>query len=99
MKGVAAIPEALVGSVMVAVPLLNVPEVPAEGAVKTTLAPATGLPEASFTVTASAVAKAVLTVVDCGVVPVFAVSDAADPAVFVIAKVTVGKPAAAAVTL
>ncbi len=94
-----AIPAALVGSVIVAVPLLNRPEGPVDGAVKTTLIPEIGLPDPSFTVTANALVKDVLTLADCGVTPVFAVIAAAEPAKLVNEKVTAVKPDAAAVTL
>jgi hypothetical protein len=53
---------------------------------------------ASFTVTANAFAKAVLTVADCGAVPAFDVIVDAAPAVFVRVKLTVIRPVAAAVT-
>src|SRR5882724_11493970 len=59
------------------------------GAVNVTFTPETGLLPASFTVTASALAKAVLIVADCGVVPEFAVIVVAAPAVFVSEKFTV----------
>ncbi len=98
MNGAAAMPEAFVGTVMLAELLLNVPDAPLAGAVKTTFVPATGLPALSVTVTPSAWAKAVLKAADCGVAPVFAVINAAGPAVFVREKVTV-KLAATAATL
>ena len=44
-------------------------------------------------------AKAVLTVADCGVVPAFAVIEEAAPAVLVSEKLTVVSPVAAAVTV
>jgi hypothetical protein len=54
--------------------LLKVPLAPVNGgAVNVTLAPLIATPFASFTVTARALAKAVLTIADCGVVPAFAV--------------------------
>jgi hypothetical protein len=84
---------------MVAVLLLKVPDAPVPGAVNVTLTLGTGLFPASFTVTASALAKAVLMVADCGVVPVFAVIVAGAPTVFVSEKFTVVKPVAAAVTV
>src|SRR5438477_7106083 len=49
------------------------PDAPDPGATNVTFTPETGLLPASFTVTASAFAKAVLIVADCGVVPAFAV--------------------------
>jgi hypothetical protein len=84
---------------MVAVLLLNTPDGPLPGAVKVTFTPAIGLLPASLTVTASALAKAVLTVADCGVVPALAVMDTAVAAVFVSEKFTVVRPVAAAVTV
>ena len=99
VNGAEATPEALVATVIVAVLLLNVPEAPAPGAVKVTLTPATGLLPASFTVTANALANAVLIVADCGVVLGLAAIIPGAPVVLVSAKLTVVKPAAAAVTL
>ena len=77
VNGADATPEAFVATVMVAVPLLKVPDAPEPGAVNITLTPDTGLLPASLTVTARALAKAVLTDADCGVVPVFAVIEEA----------------------
>jgi hypothetical protein len=94
-----ATPEAFVATTIVAVLLLNLPEAPDPGAVNVTFTPETGLLPASFTVTARAFAKAVLMVADCGVVPAFAVMEAAAPAVFVSEKFTVVRPVAAAVTV
>jgi len=94
-----ATPEAFVATMMVAVLLLNTPEAPEPGAVNVTFIPGTGLLPASFTVTASALAKAVLMVADCGVVPAFAVIEPAAPAVFVSMKFTVVRPAEAAETV
>jgi hypothetical protein len=85
--------------VIVAVLLLKTPDGPEPGAVNVTFTPGTGLLPASFTVTANALAKAALMVADCGVVPAFAVIDPAVPAVFVSEKLTVVKPAEAAVTV
>jgi hypothetical protein len=99
VNGAEATPDALVATVIVAVLLLNTPDAPLPGAVNVTFTPATGLLPASFTVTASALANAVLIVVDCGVVPAFAVIVVPLPAVLVSAKFTVGKPVAAAVTV
>jgi len=79
--------------------LLKVPDAPDPGAVKVTFTPDTGLLLASLTVTASAFAKAVLMVADCGVVPAFAVMVLAAPAVLVSEKLTVVRPEAAAVTV
>src|SRR4029077_19488508 len=73
VNGADATPDAFVATTIVAVLLLNTPEAPDPGAVNVTFTPETGLLPASFTVTASALAKAVLTVADCGVVPAFAV--------------------------
>ena len=64
-----------------------------------TFTPDTGLLPASCTVTASALANAVLMVADCGVVPAFAVIEVALPAVLVSEKLTVVRPVAAAVTV
>jgi hypothetical protein len=79
--------------------LLNAPEAPEPGAVNVTFTPDTGLLPASFTVTARALAKAVLIVADCGVVPAFAVIDPAAPVRLVSEKFTVVTPVAAAVTV
>src|SRR6266436_3477203 len=99
VNGAAAIPDAFVTTVIVAVLLLNTPEAPAPGAVNVTFTPETGLLPASFTVTASALAKAVLMAADCGVVPAFAVIVVGGAAVFVSEKFTVVRPVAAAVTV
>jgi len=97
VKGAEAMPDAFVATVMVAVLLLNLPDAPDPGAVNVTFTPETGLLPASLMVTASAFAKAVLMVADCGVVPAFAVMVEAAPAVFVSEKLTVVRPDAAAV--
>jgi thiamine transporter ThiT len=99
VNGAEATPEAFVATVIVAVLLLNLPEAPEPGAVNVTFTPDTGLLPASFTVTASGLAKAVFMVADCGVVPAFAVMEAAAPALLVSEKFTVVKPVAAAVTV
>ena len=99
VNGADATPDAFVATVIVAVLLPNTPDAPLPGAVNVTFTPATGLFPASRTVTASALAKAVLTTADCGVVPAFAVIDVADPVVFVSEKFTVVSPVAAAVTV
>jgi hypothetical protein len=99
VNGAEATPEALVATVMVAVLLLNTPDAPEPGAVNVTFTPETGLLPASFTVTASGLAKAVLMAADCGVVPAFAVIDEAAPALLVSEKFTVVRPVAAAVTV
>src|SRR5882672_9802191 len=80
VNGADATPNPFVATVMAAVLLLNTPDAPDPGAVNVTFTPETGLLPASFTVTASALAKAVLIVADCGVVPAFAVMlDAVPP--------------------
>ena len=91
-------PDAFVGTVMVAVELLNRPEAPDPGAVNVTVTPDNGVLPASFTVTAKAFVNAVLIAADCGVVPAFAVIVDAAPAVLVSEKLTVVSPLAAAVT-
>jgi len=91
--------DAFVATVIVVVLLLNTPDAPVPGAVNATFTPETGLLPASFTVTASAFAKAVLIVADCSVVPAFAVIVEGAPAVFVSEKFTVVSPVAAAVTV
>jgi len=83
VNGADATPNPFVATVIVAVLLLKTPDAPDPGAVNVTFTPETGLLPASFTVTASALAKAVLIVADCGVVPEFAVIVVAAPAVFV----------------
>jgi hypothetical protein len=92
-------PDALVDIVIVLLLLLKAPDAPDPGAAKTTFAPDIGLLKASFMVTASGFAKAVLTVADCGVEPATAVIDAAAPAKFVNVKFTLVRPAADAVTV
>jgi hypothetical protein len=100
VNGAAATPDAFVATVIVAVLLLNTPEAPEPGAVNVTFTPATGLLPASFIVTARALAKAVLIVADCGVVPAFAVIVVAVPALFVSEKfAAVTTPETAAATL
>jgi len=99
VNGADATPDAFVATTMVAVLLLNLPDAPVPGAVNVTFTPAIGLLLASFTVTASALAKAVLIVADWGVVPTFAVMEAAGPARLVSEKLTVVSPAAEAVTV
>jgi hypothetical protein len=99
VNGAEATPDAFVATVMVAVLLLNLPDAPDPGAVNVTFTPETGLLPASFTVTPRALAKAVLMVADCGVVPAFAVMEAAAPALLVSEKFTVVRPVAAAVTV
>jgi hypothetical protein len=99
VNGALATPLEFVVTVIVAVLLLNFPLAPVPGAVNVTLTPEMGLFEESFTVTARALAKTVLTVADCGVVPAFAVIVLAAPAVLVRLKFTVVSPEAAADTL
>jgi hypothetical protein len=99
VNGADATPDAFVATVMVAVLLLNNPDAPEPGAMNVTFTPETGLLPASFTVTASAFANAVLIVADCGVVPAFAVIVVAAPTVFVSEKFTVANPVTAAVTV
>src|SRR5260370_1302420 len=79
VNGADATPEPFVATMIVAVLLLNTPDAPEPGAVNVTFTPLTGLFPASFTVTASALANAVLIVADCGVVPAFAVMVGAPP--------------------
>ena len=97
--GADATPKALVATVIVVVELLKRPLAPLPGAVKITFTPKMGLLPTSFTVTARAFVSAVLTVVDCGVVPGLAVMLLAAPAVLVREKFTVVRPEAAAVTV
>jgi len=99
VNGTEATPEAFVATVIVAVLLLNLPDAPDPGAVNVTFTPETGLLLASVTVTANALAKAVLTAADCGVDPAFVVITTAAPAVLVREKFTVVRPVAAAVTV
>ncbi len=75
--------------------MLKVPDAPVAGALKTTFVPDTGLPNASFTVTASRLAKAVFMLADCKAVPAFGAMDAADPARFVSEKDALRFPEAA----
>src|SRR2546430_2760943 len=84
---------------IVAALLLNTPEAPGPGAVNVTFTPEAGWLPPSFTRAASAFAKAVLIVADCGVVPAFAVIVVAAPTVFVSEKFTGVNPVAAAVTV
>ncbi len=72
-NGVEAMPAELVTTVTGLVKLLKVPEAPVAGAVKTTLMPDNGLPEVSFTVTASGLAKTYPAIMLCGVLPGLAV--------------------------
>jgi hypothetical protein len=94
-----ATPDAFVAAVIVIVLLLNTPDAPDAGAVNVTFTPGTTLPPASFTVTANAFGKALLTVADCGVVPALAAIVEAAPGLFVSEKLTVVRPVAVAVTV
>ena len=76
-------PEALVVTVIALMALLNVPDAPDSGAANVTLTPLTVFPAASFTVTESAVPKAVLMAADWGEVP--------EPAVMLAGTWTAGK--------
>lgn len=76
VKAAVATPDALVGKVIVLVPLLNVPDTPLDGAVKTTFVPGMPLPDSVVKVTASAMAKGEFSLADCGVLPAFAVNAA-----------------------
>ena len=82
--GAVAIPLVFVLTTAVA-PVVNVALTPLVGAMKVTGVPTTILPNASFTIACSAVAKAVFTNAFCGV-PAVAVTVAAVPAVFVTLK-------------
>jgi hypothetical protein len=96
--GAVATPLALVTAVAVA-PLENMALAPLAGALNVTVTPFTGLLLLSFTVTCSAVANAVLTVVLCGAPPV-AEMLAAGPAVLVRLKLAdVVTPATLALTV
>ena len=75
----------------------NAADAPDPGALNVTVTPDNGLLPASFTVTARAVAKAVLTIAVCGVVPEFGVIVDGAPAVFVSEKL-VESPSEIAVT-
>jgi hypothetical protein len=59
-----ALPDAFVTTVMAAAPLLNVPEAPDAGAVNVTLTPGSGFRNASLTMTANGLGKAVLAAAD-----------------------------------
>jgi hypothetical protein len=98
-KGAEAIPDALLTTVIVVVALPNKPEGPEDGAVNVTFMPGTGLLPASRSVTAGALAKAVLMMALCGVVPAFTVIEVGVLEVFVREKLTVARPADAAVTV
>ena len=92
-----ATPLAFVSTVFT--PPANVPLAPVPGAVNVTVTPETGLPPETFTVATSGAAKAVLTVVLCGV-PLVAVMLAGALAVLVREKLAVpGTPVTDAVTV
>ena len=97
-SGTDATPDPLVAAVIVAVPLLNRTDAPTPGAVNETLTPDNALLPASFTVTATAFAKAVLMAALCGVVPALAVIADGAPTAFVREKL-VESPLVAAVTM
>jgi hypothetical protein len=99
VNGAEATPDAFVATVMVVVELLNNPLAPLLGAVNITFTPGTGLLMESRIVTASGFANAVLMFADCGVVPAFAVIEAAAPTRLLSVKFTVVSPDAAAVTV
>ena len=88
----------MVGTVIVVALLLNMPDAPLAGAVNVTFTPGTALLPASLIVTASALAKAVLSAALCGVAPALGVIAAAGPTEFVREKLTGERPAAAALT-
>ncbi len=88
VNGADAMPEELVVTVVVIELLPNRPDAPDDGAVNVTLVPDTGLFPTSFTVTESAVAKAVLMAAECGVAPAFAVIEDGAPAVLLSEKFT-----------
>src|SRR5436309_15605427 len=83
---------------IVVLALPNKPEAPEPGAVNVTFMPGTGLLPASRSVTAGALAKAVLMMALCGVVAAFADIDVGVLAVLVNEKLTVVRPVEAAVT-
>ena len=94
-----ATPLTLVTATFTFSPPMNVPLALLTGAVNVTVTPLTALPPASFTIACSGVAKAMLTVVLCGVPPV-AVIVAGAVAVFVSEKLAgVATPATLAVTV
>ena len=98
VNGADAMPEALVATVIVAVPLVNTPDAPMPGAVNVTFTPGTGLLSGSLTVTASAFAKPVPIDALCGVVPEFAVIVEGAPTVFVSEKLMGARPVEVAAT-
>ena len=101
VNGAAATPEAFIAAAIVAVLLREQARGtrPVQRAVNVTMTPATGLLVASRTVTAGALANAVLITVDCGVVPALAVIVDGEPAVLVSAKLTVVSPVRLPVTV
>ena len=99
MIGALAMPFALVPTTNVVLVPKSLPLAPVLGVAKVTFTPGTGLLDASSTVTASAFANAVFTVVVCGVVPAFAVIVLAAPAVLVRLKLAAVRPAEVADTV
>jgi hypothetical protein len=95
VNGAKATPDALVATVIVVVALLKKPLAPDPGAVNVTLIPGSGALLEFLTVTANAVAKAVLIAADCGDVPGFAVMEAGPADVFVNEKLVLRTPVAA----
>src|SRR5262249_38119069 len=96
--GEAAIPEALVFTIMELEPL-NDALAPVDGAVKVTATPAIGFDNASVTFACNALPNAVPTVALCGL-PACTVTDCAEPALLVKLKLAgVATPATEAVTL
>ena len=92
-----ATPDAFV--VAVSPPAAKVPLAPLPGVVNVTVTPLTGLPPASFTITASGAANALLIGTICGV-PLVAVVLAGGPSVFVSEKFAVAvTPATLALTV
>ena len=92
-------PDAFVATMMLVAALLNLPEAPDAGAVNVTFTPGSGPPLASRTVTAGALAKAVLTAACCGVVPGLTALEAGGPPVFDRLKLAVPPVAAVATTV
>jgi hypothetical protein len=95
VNGAVATPEVLVIGENWMELLLNKPDAPLLGAVNWITTFDTGLLWASVTVTASAFAKAVLTLADCGVVPALAVMIDAGPGLLATEKLVETAPAAA----
>jgi hypothetical protein len=83
VNAAAATPPLVVVTVIVAVPLENVPLAPLLGARNVTCTPVNWLPPESVTVTCNAAPNAVPIKVLCGVVPAVAAMFAAGPALLV----------------